>query len=119
MIVQWIELLSAFGAGVVIGSLLRNETASSTLPDVKPTSAAELDGMVRELVEGGQYLRAIKLYREFHRRSERRQSRGRRGSRSRTPVTPQPNQRLKVTPLDTLGEMKRSSSARRSLSAIR
>jgi len=67
MILQWIELLSAFGAGIVIGSLFRNETPSSLLPDVKPTSAAELDGMVRELVEGGQYLLAIKLYREFHR----------------------------------------------------
>jgi hypothetical protein len=67
MILQWIELLSAFGAGIAIGSLLRDQTASSPLPDVKPTSAAELDAMVRELVEGGQYLLAIKLYREFHR----------------------------------------------------
>jgi len=67
MIVPWIELLSAFGAGIGIGALLRNGASPSPLPDVKPSSAAELDGMVRELVEGGQYLRAIKLYREFHR----------------------------------------------------
>ncbi len=64
--VAWWELFAAFGSGVMLGSLIRNGFQSSNLPVVTPSSPAELDAMVRELVEGGQKLQAIKLYREFH-----------------------------------------------------
>jgi len=65
--VAWWELLTAFGSGVILGSLIRNGFQSSYLPVVTPSSPAELDAMVRELVEGGQRLQAVKLYMEFHR----------------------------------------------------
>lgn len=60
----WYWLVVAFGVGVIVGSRARDPYFR--LPSTPPTSPAELDQRVRDLILNGQQLQAIKLYREYH-----------------------------------------------------